>query len=551
MAEQEAFRRAGSAYRKVVSPQMREVVSERLSSEARRGIKAGVSWLMVPAERVDRVWSQRRLRRRYEPPARSRMLLADGRVAYVHDGLTAALAREVNHAAVTTALSVWRIPHFTVPGLDDRRMVVAVAKENRGRTYHALRALLAESPGSVESVLPASRRDGSEGSGDTPADWRTLGRAKVIRVSWLRTEPTGRLVCGADSGVEIELWSREGERLRGPRQNRVMRVAPAAPATVSEPFHVFSGYVDPDRAGAGVLTHPGFGAPRVDEVAFPVDAVYVWRGPSGRVVDGEDVAQTLLRAALRSVHQHAPWTRTVHVVAAQPVPAWVDSACERLSVVPAERLAGLRGGAGAGAGGGPIEHRLHRIPGLGEQFVYLPAGGLLGRPVRPNSLFTPAGLAQFVAAPDRPGSPRPAWSAVVERETGRRVSTGVFAGPQALRVSVLADIAGWVAEASAAGDVDAQVGLHHYLAAHHAFALERGARFLGVHVDAHRLDLHLDRLGLRRDTEFIQLSGLAEGTGTDAAVRRMVRFLADYFPVPSHFENAASVEHAATVATRC
>jgi hypothetical protein len=38
----------------------------------------------------------------------------------------------------------------------------------------------------------------------------------------------------------------------------------------------------------------------------------------------------------------------------------------------------------------------------------------------------------------------------------------------------------------------------------------------------------------------------------DAGVRKVVRFLADYFPVPSHFEHATSVEHGtAAVPTRC
>ncbi|WP_436774415.1 hypothetical protein [Yinghuangia sp. YIM S09857] len=538
MGELEAIRLVGAAYRTVLPPQMRDVISERLSPETRKGIKSKASWLMVPAERAGRARARRRLRRFNLATPRTRRVLADGRVAEVHNGLTDSLARELNHAAVATALSAWKIPHFTVPGLDDRRTVVAVAKENRARTHQALRALLTESSGYVEAVLPAPRRNAGPKPGSETASWRPLGKSNVIRVSWVRCDPTGHLVKAAEVGVDVEFWSRDGKQLRGPRQNRVMRLAPATAPTVSEPMHKFSGYADPARQRPRVLTHHGFGVPRVDEVAFAIDAVCLWSGPVRPSTVSDDIAEAMLRAALRSIHQHSPWVRTVHVVATAPVPDWVAREHERVRVVDASDL--VDDAASGTDGMSDVDHRLHRIPDLSEQFLFLPAGSLLGRPLRKNSLFTPAGLAQYVAAPLRPGEATPAWMSLVARESGRAVSSGVFAGPQAFCVSVLTEVASWADEARAAGDAAPLAGLHHYWASNRT--LERSARYAGVHLAARRLDVHLQRLRMRRDTDFLQFFGVDDAIVADGARDTVADFLAMYFPVPSPFERSGARE---------
>lgn len=84
--------------------------------------------------------------------------------------------------------------------------------------------------------------------------------------------------------------------------------------------------------------------------------------------------------SLRSVEKFAPWVHRIHIVTNGQVPAWLNTDCERISLVAHEqifsdpdRLPVFNSNA--------IESQLHRIPGLSRRFLYMNDDLFLCRPI--------------------------------------------------------------------------------------------------------------------------------------------------------------------------
>jgi hypothetical protein len=97
-----------------------------------------------------------------------------------------------------------------------------------------------------------------------------------------------------------------------------------------------------------------------------------------------------LRFSLRSLETHAPWIRHIYLVTNGQVPAWLDIANPRLSLIPHEvifpdpsHLPTFNSHS--------IELHLHRIPGLSNRFLYLNDDVFLGRAVTLEDFLTPSG----------------------------------------------------------------------------------------------------------------------------------------------------------------
>ncbi|MDO9457063.1 stealth family protein, partial [Nocardioides sp.] len=283
------------------------------------------------------------------------------------------------------------------------------------------------------------------------------------------------LVDGAPSllstgcGVEIEFWETDPSgSLVAPRRNPYAdRIPPAVLA---------GDVVEAEVDGVTVRSLPLMLAPTATEVRFPVDVVYTW-------VDGDDpvwdaaradrlaaltgdtagVAQTRassgraryvdrgeLRFSLRSLHLFAPWVRRIHLVTAGQVPSWLAvehpaiNVVDHRDILPAEALPTFSSHA--------IETALHRVPGLAEHFVYLNDDFLLGRPLRPEALFSPAGLTSVFfsrqnvglassdgAVADAPAFLRAAWNnrRLLQDAFGAVTLRNLAHAPYAHRVSVL------------------------------------------------------------------------------------------------------------------
>ncbi|MFF9317131.1 Stealth CR1 domain-containing protein [Streptomyces sp. NPDC014735] len=101
-----------------------------------------------------------------------------------------------------------------------------------------------------------------------------------------------------------------------------------------------------------VSTRSEFTLSLPDEVTFPVDAVHTWGDGAdpewirrratalGRTDYHEQAVSAArftsrdeLRHSLRSLHQFAPWLRTVYLVTDEQVPAWLNTAHPGIVVV--------------------------------------------------------------------------------------------------------------------------------------------------------------------------------------------------------------------------
>ncbi|WP_185922020.1 sugar phosphotransferase, partial [Streptomyces sp. WAC06614] len=540
MAEPDSMSSAAEVYAKLVPLPVR-VAARKVPPRMRHRVRTRLDRSL--AARESRL-HQRALKRvrsgAFDNLPERRVKARDGRVGHVHPGLTADLARRTDLGLVTTALDLAGIPWFAVPALDDRRLALAVPHERKPDVRRVLRALLEDQTGYVVSALPANESTARIPGSHVKA-WKHFAKARVIRLVWLRTDPTLSLWVGEGQGVEIEFWTPntalDHPRLVGPRPNRVQRVVPAGPGHVIEiPHQRLSGYAgtttDDGAEADRTLTREHFDVPRIEEVTYPVDAVVLWQHT-------EPWAQELLRATLRSLHQYAPWVQQVHLVASAPVPAWVRGG-ERLRVL------------GAGTATDPA---LHVLPDTAARFLLFRPGALLGRPVRPFDYFTPMGGTRPRRSGWSAAEAAAPWTATAFAWTGRAVAHGWAYGPQPYTVEVLAALG---EDRTGAGDApDLQYapelpGTHpldgpvHHCAQAVGLAEPSGEASLALHAAMPGLKRWLDRLLVRRDMQQFHLMGLGAAEAASPAVeggrsgtRSVLDFLRRYYPVPSPYEYPA------------
>ncbi|MCW2815976.1 MAG: glycosyl transferase, group 1, partial [Nocardioides sp.] len=377
------------------------------------------------------------------------------------------------------------------------------------------------------------------------------GRTSVVALEpWplLDGEPT---LLSTGCGVEIEFWETDPSgALVAPRRNPYAdRIPPAVLADET---------VEAEVDGVAVRSLPLMLAPTVTEVRFPVDVVLTW-------VDGADPAWDAARAArlaevggsalarassgraryvdhgelrysLRSLHLFAPWVRRIHLVTAGQVPSWLDTSHPAVSVVdhreilPADALPTFSSHA--------IETGLHRVPDLAEHFVYLNDDFLLGRPLRPEALFSPAGLTSVFFSRQNvglaPSADDPAFLQAAQHN--RRLLHEAFGAvtlrnlahaPYAHRVSVLTALEERFGEALAATArapfrSPTDVSTLSSLAQH--YGLLTGTAFVGD-LDEHPLT-------------FINLANAA----VDAQLRRALRREQDFLCLGDHHDHALDAE---------
>ncbi|MGW5847772.1 sugar phosphotransferase [Streptomyces sp. NPDC055254] len=527
MADPESMSSASHVYAKLV-PQPLRAAAGKMPPQMRRKVKKRIKRTL--ASRESRL-HQRALRQVREsdfnnvPEGRAQAM--DGRIGHVHSGLTSDVARRTDLSLVSTAFDLAGIPWFAVPALDDRRITLAVPQRSKSDVRRVLRALLEEHTGYVVSASPVDEST-SEIPGSHVKAWKAYGKARVIRLTWLRTEPTRSLWVGDDQGVEIEFWTDnttlDTPRLVGPRPNRVQRVVPTqdAPRLIDIGLDRLCGYADIDANAARTLTREGFDVPRLEEITYPVDAVVLWQ-------HSEPWAEELLRATLRSIHQYAPWIDVVHLVASRPVPAWVHSS-ERLRLIGA---------------GNDMDPALQPLPGAAARSLLFRPGALFGRPVRPFDYFTPLGGTR----PRRGGwsatEAEAPWTSAAFAYTNRAVAHGYAHGPQPHTAEVLGAVrdghtALWpppdpqyVAELPGTHPVD---GVVHHAAHVVGLADPSGEGTLSLHAGMPGINRLLERLLVRRDTQQIHLMGLGSREGLASGTGTLLDFLRRYYPVPSPFE---------------
>ena len=403
------------------------------------------------------------------------------------------------------------------------------------------------------------------------------GRTSVIALEpWptdgMRGNRPSYTVAGQGCTVEVEFWEVSvGDQLVAPRQNRYAPRIPRGAETVPM-----------DVEGVRVRTLPLMAQPNVNECTFPVDVVYTWvdgndpawnqrrvdrlaalTGAQSQTAEAREssgqarfVSRNELRYSLRSVHLFIPWVRTIHVVTAGQVPDWLDTEHAQIALVdhaeilPPDALPTFNSHA--------IESALHKVPGLAEHFVYFNDDFFVGRPLRPEAFFSPAGLPAVFMSPnpiglsDMPDAPpylKAAWHnrRLLQEAFGRVITDNLAHAPYPHRRSVLEEIERRFADA-VAGTArspfrsDTDVSMLSSLAQH--YGLMTGTAYVGdcerayVNLSNSDLDWHLKRV-LDRDQDFICLADHHDhALNADRLNRTLADFMEAYFPIAAPWERA-------------
>jgi hypothetical protein len=207
-----------------------------------------------------------------------------------------------------------------------------------------------------------------------------------------------------------------------------------------------------------------------------------------------------------------------------------------------------------------IETSLHHIPGLAEHWLYFNDDFFVGRPIRPEVLFSPAGLSSVffaqstIGLTDVPGSApwlKAAWNnRRLLQETFGAVTTNALAhAPYALRTSVLQDIEARFADVVAAtarspfrSDTDistlSSFAQHYGLLTGTAYPATADTVF--VNIANPDLDWQLSQL-LARDQDFFCLGDHHDHAFRQVRVDQLVsEFMSEYFPIAAPWEKDES-----------
>ncbi|WP_346037095.1 stealth family protein [Brevibacterium picturae] len=315
----------------------------------------------------------------------------------------------------------------------------------------------------------------------------------------------------------------------------------------------------------------------LEDVAFPIDAVYTWvDGADPEWIDSKrrleaDLAGDVyhpeanhearfeskdeLKYSLRSVEYFAPWFRKIFIVTSGQVPAWLNVDHPKIQMIShadiydnADHLPTFNSNS--------IISRLHHIPDLSEHFVYLNDDVMLGKPVRPRDFYLPTGLAKvFPSRNHRPfGAPTaedgPHFNltrnirSLLESEFGITVTHAVKHTPYPLLKSVQFEMENrfpeafehtWSSRFRHHDDIVADQ-LYHYYAqiVGKAVATSITYRYINIRDENYRWVLR-DTLRLRNRSTMCLNDAPVEGVDplTDEEVGD---FLEAYFPCKSSFE---------------
>lgn len=510
-------------------------------------------------------------------------------------GYTAADAVEADLERVCSLLEGLGVPYFLVPadpGYGASRQVIGVEE-----TYR--RAVLARAAQRFAGTVGYVGAAGPDGAVTNAALWadgrlpRALRRATVLRTGVVRLGPEGQVLTGLETGCDIEFWRHGrdlataapgtdpswltvpgsrlpdvfGPALVAPRRNPVSEVLPVA---AQQPAAVVC-------RRRSVPTFAPFAEPGIDEVRFPVDAVYTW-------VDGDDPAMAAkrrahqdlsdnviapretgasrytshdeLRYALRSLEMYAGFVRHVYLVTDSQVPAWLDPDAEGLTVVdhrdilPADALPVFNSHA--------IESRLHHIPGLSEHYLYFNDDVFINRPVRAEHFFHGNGIARIPLSPLKlgVGAPHPLEPApnsagknareVIRRFHGRHITHKSLHTPHPQLLSVMREMESLGIEElertsysrfRSTTDVAPASTLHHHWAIATGRAVPADYRFRYVQLGTPDMRRRLARLATGEDIDFFCLNDVDTAPTARAAAQTAIRtFLERKYPFPSRFE---------------
>jgi Stealth protein CR2, conserved region 2/Stealth protein CR4, conserved region 4/Stealth protein CR3, conserved region 3/Stealth protein CR1, conserved region 1 len=329
-----------------------------------------------------------------------------GRYALINENRTPYQAMVEDLLFLRSVLAGANLDYLLVRGNNDRP-VISVDWKHRRKLRAALVEACRDEP--FYSMTVDAKKKSSVLVADGELSPNRQGR--IFRLYRPRVEPQGGLEFGASAGVQLELWSFEGDQLILPIENSLTRRTLLAQDAVR-------GTVE--RYGHTWPTIENMFADHASDISFDVDLVFSWVDGSspeyiaarrarmaGVVVgEGDDHEARFrqineLKYALRSVYMFAPWIRRIFIATDSPAPSWLadhpgvtivrsEEFFADPSVLPTHNSQA-------------VESQLHHIEGLSEHFLYSNDDMFFGRAVGPDMFFTPGGITKFIEAETRIG----------------------------------------------------------------------------------------------------------------------------------------------------
>ncbi|HEU5128882.1 MAG TPA: stealth family protein [Glycomyces sp.] len=525
-----------------------------------------------------------------------RSFTAEGRtlVGVPVDSFTAAEAAEEHLRTVVGVAEAAGIEYFLVRGRTHLRHVVGLRHADKDAFLAAMRERFGDAELYVGKPEPGLG-DGFT-AGPVPVGVEALPKkvaaSRTLRFGRYLLGPAGQLLAGPELGCDVEFWQTGEELLADPkferRQERMrVRIPPAmfAGALVAPRANDVADVLPEDaRIPADRIvgerkyaTFAPFNRRLVNDVDFPIDAVYMW-------VDGEDpewmalrdrhlgvngdspahmsgpscyISRDELKYSLRSLHAFAPFIRNVYIVTAGQTPAWLDTDAPGIRVVDHAEIFADPSVLPV-FNSQAIEAQLHRIPGLSDHYLVLNDDTFFGRPVAPQQFFHSNGIAQLPFSPAQIGLGEPHIDEAAPSSAGKNVRRLLEADfdrfiaskfkhvphPQLRKLAVELEerYADEVAATTASrfrdpGNINFATALHHHYALFTGKGVPGRYRLQYIDVTADTAAERLAELSEQREADTFCLNDVNTTPERANAIDAMVRgFLEDFFPFPSPYE---------------
>jgi Stealth protein CR2, conserved region 2/Stealth protein CR1, conserved region 1/Stealth protein CR3, conserved region 3/Stealth protein CR4, conserved region 4 len=468
--------------------------------------------------------------------------------------------------AVFEALDTAGIRAFAVRGASFPGPTVGVFGSDRAAALRALGERLTGPATVLQELYPNVQ--------DQPARPLTPRRLSdlptecaAIRIAVLHSSTDGALHYGLDYGTVIEFWadSADPDWVQAPRPNAAAQLIHRE---LLEPASI-------DVDGVPRPSAAVFDTTFLDDVDFPVDAVYTWvddTDPAWRRRLAEATAgaegsshpearsasrfrnRDELRYSLRSLEMYAPWIRRIWLVTDQQRPDWLMDT-GRVTVVDHREIF-TDPSVLPVFNSNAIISQLHHIDGLAEHYLYINDDVFFGRDVRPEQFWFGSGVAKvFPGDRIRPFGPVQATDLppvaftknireLLGGNLGRSVSAAIWHTPYPQMRSVNAELEARFPDtvrvtADRRFRTNCDVPLDQLF---HYYARATG-RAVPAHLDYDYVDAgsaatgyRLRRLLAARDRDAFCLNDVTAGPDGGIPDEAIAAFLRSYFPVPAAFE---------------
>ncbi|MCW2131844.1 Stealth protein CR4, conserved region 4 [Arthrobacter sp. VKM Ac-2550] len=489
-----------------------------------------------------------------------------GVLAYPLGGRMPEEIRVLNLMKVTDALSGAGIDWFMVRNDAKTRYTVAVMEDQKS----ALADVLASSLRNQAVYVADAGTTGKLYLVAMLSSQPDLLKASVLRFgSFFQSEQTDFTI-GLEYACDVEFWHEAPAKLGTfvtPRRNAAAQSigsSDLSPAAV-------------EIADRELPTLSVFKRRMLDDVAFPIDAVYTWVDGDDpewlerkRRYEAEDLGNVYhpeanhsarfrsrdeLKYSLRSLEMYAPWFRNVFLVTNGQVPAWLRKDHPKIRLVTHEDIYGDLPYLPT-FNSNSIISRLHHIPDLSEHYVYINDDVFFGRAVSPEQFFLPNGIAKVSQSNNRRPFGESAVSdephinltrnirRLIENEFGITISRAIKHTPHPQLRSVHFDMERrftseyhqtWKSRFRHHDDIVADQ-LFHYYAQIAQKAVPGNLRYNYINVLDSAYEGTMMSMLLNRDRDCFCLNDAPVEGAVPLKDEQVLDFLDRYFPVKSSFE---------------